>query len=252
MIHVHDEIANLQIPEIREERAREVPPLFGGAALFVEDIGLGVDLEPGVGQPEAPGEPPERHEYGGSVGVFDQIDGDRHELVLAQDLDHPLRPPSGFGHEHHTFAALSGLTDVEYPLRDAAVEGHRGLALDVTHRQRRPPLGRLGLLEHQLFESRRASEPIGHVFPSRVPRLDRRHWTAVTSNGLFETGLELLALLDGRCFDLLVLRHEDSSWPHFSKKLQDRDGRRGGVARRLLQIVLVEPLPHGNDQHVVG
>ena len=53
VVDVDDEIADLEIAQIREKRlGRRAPPL-GRAPLFLEDVGFGVDLQAGVGQAEA-------------------------------------------------------------------------------------------------------------------------------------------------------------------------------------------------------
>jgi hypothetical protein len=48
-----DEVADLEIAQVGEERLGRRAPPFGGAAFFLEDVGLGVNLETGVRQAEA-------------------------------------------------------------------------------------------------------------------------------------------------------------------------------------------------------
>ena len=53
VIDVHDEVVDFEIAEIREERLRRRAPPLRGAPFFLEDVGLGVDLQTGGRQPEA-------------------------------------------------------------------------------------------------------------------------------------------------------------------------------------------------------
>src|SRR4051812_33187249 len=53
VIDVNDKVAHLQVSKIGQERLREVAPLFGAAALLLEDIGFDEDLQLRVSQPEA-------------------------------------------------------------------------------------------------------------------------------------------------------------------------------------------------------
>jgi hypothetical protein len=54
VIHVHDEVADLEIAQIGQERRgqRALAARRRPAPLLFEDVGFGVDLERGVGQPE--------------------------------------------------------------------------------------------------------------------------------------------------------------------------------------------------------
>ncbi len=45
VIDVHDEIAHLEIAEVREKRLGDAGPRVGAAPLFVEDVALDVDLQ---------------------------------------------------------------------------------------------------------------------------------------------------------------------------------------------------------------
>ena len=56
VIDVDDEIADLQIAQVRQKRLGGRFPPLGRAPLLLEDVGLGVDLQAGVRQPEAAGE----------------------------------------------------------------------------------------------------------------------------------------------------------------------------------------------------
>ena len=90
VIDMDDEVANLQIAQVREKRLREVAALLRRAALFLENVGLCVDLKRGIRQTESSRQAcrqqraPRRH---GRVGMLDR---NRDDVVLLQDLDRPL------------------------------------------------------------------------------------------------------------------------------------------------------------------
>ena len=48
MIDVDDEVADLQIAEVGQERARRGAPALVNLPLFLEDVGLRPDLQPGI------------------------------------------------------------------------------------------------------------------------------------------------------------------------------------------------------------
>ena len=52
VVHVDDEIVDFQVAEVGEKRARGRPPPLVRLPLFLEDVGLGPELESRLGQPE--------------------------------------------------------------------------------------------------------------------------------------------------------------------------------------------------------
>ena len=53
VVDVDDEVADLEVAEVGEERARRGSPALVNLPLFLEDVGLGPELQRGVRQPEA-------------------------------------------------------------------------------------------------------------------------------------------------------------------------------------------------------
>ena len=85
VIDVDDQIADLQIAQIREERLRRGSPPLGRAALLLEDVGFGVDLQPGVGQAEAARQAADRDQHRGVARVLGALDrnGERRRIPSA-------------------------------------------------------------------------------------------------------------------------------------------------------------------------
>ena len=52
VVDVHDEIADLEIAEVGQERAGRRAAALVDLPLFLEDVGLGPELQRGLGQPE--------------------------------------------------------------------------------------------------------------------------------------------------------------------------------------------------------
>ncbi len=52
VIHVDHEIADLEVAQVREKGLRQVAALFGSAPLFLEDVGLRIDLQRRIRQAE--------------------------------------------------------------------------------------------------------------------------------------------------------------------------------------------------------
>ena len=92
VVHVDDEIADLEIAQIGQERLGRRAPALGRAPFFLEDVGFGVDLQAGVRQTESARQLAERHEHGGVSGIVGALDRNRQDVVLLQQLDRPFRP----------------------------------------------------------------------------------------------------------------------------------------------------------------
>ena len=138
VVHVDDQVADLQVAQVREEGLGDAGSPLDRVALLVEDVALDVDLQPGIDEAEAAGHRAHAHEHRRDVGVFRAVHGHGHELVLAQDLDDALGAPLALGQEQHLVAALAGPPHVGHPLVHPAVELGRGLAAHLADARARP------------------------------------------------------------------------------------------------------------------
>ena len=142
VIDVHDEIADLEIAQIGEERLRDRAPLVGRATLFLEDVGLGVDLQAGVRQPKPPRQRAERHEHGRVPRIVGTVDLNGQHVVFLEQLDRALGPARRRGDEDGRLACLAQLPDCGHEVSDAAMQLDGGLAGDVMRVGRRDPARR--------------------------------------------------------------------------------------------------------------
>ena len=110
-----DEVADLEIAEVGEERLRGGPAPFVRGALLVEDVGLGPELERGIGQPEALRQAADGHQDRAGVRVFTAIDRRGRHLVVGQHLDDPLGPAGGQRHEHDRLTGRTRLAQLGRP-----------------------------------------------------------------------------------------------------------------------------------------
>ena len=67
VVDVDDEVADLQVAEVGEERARRRAAALVRLAFFLEDVGLGAELQAGLGQPEAARQMADADEHGGGA-----------------------------------------------------------------------------------------------------------------------------------------------------------------------------------------
>ena len=105
------------------------------APLFLEDVGLGVDLQAGVGQAEAARERADRDEHGRVARVFGALDRHREDVVFLEQLDGPLGAARRRRHEQRRLAVVAKTADFGDPVGDAALQLDRRLAADVARRQ---------------------------------------------------------------------------------------------------------------------
>ena len=117
VVDVDDEIADLEIAQIGEERLRRRPAPLGRAALFLEDVGLGVDLQAGVRQPEAARQAADRDQHRGVPRVLGALDGNREDVVLLEQLDRALGAAGRGGHEQRRLARPRGAGGSRRPSR---------------------------------------------------------------------------------------------------------------------------------------
>ena len=115
-------------------RGRRAPALVN-LPLFFEDVGLGPELEPGLGQPEAAREVAGRRRARAvRLRVFGALDRHGEDVVVGEQLDGPLGAARGVGDEDDGVAALAAAADLRDPVLHAAVELHRRLTGHVARR----------------------------------------------------------------------------------------------------------------------
>ncbi len=164
MIDVDHEVADLEVAEVREKRLGGGAAPFGRATLLLEDVGLGVDLQPGVGQPEAARQRADGHEERRVAGIFGALDRDGEHALFLQQLDRPFGSPGRGRDEQGRVAVLAKPADLGHPVLDAALELDRRLAAHVLQRQRLPRSGRRVrnrgvIVQSELGEERRLLQP---------------------------------------------------------------------------------------------
>ena len=132
VVDVDDEVANLEIAQIGQKCLRRRPPAFGRAALFFEDVVLGVDLQARGGQPEPTRQTADRHQHSGVARVFRALDGNREDAVLLQQFDRALGAPRRRRDKQRRRAFIAAPADLGDPVGNAAVEFDRRLTRNVT------------------------------------------------------------------------------------------------------------------------
>src|SRR5262249_3226743 len=88
---VHDEVSGFQVAEVREERSRRRPAPFVDAALFLENVGFGPELQLSVWKPESAAQMADAYEQRGGVRFLAALDRNGKDLVVRQQLDRSLR-----------------------------------------------------------------------------------------------------------------------------------------------------------------
>ena len=141
VIDVDDEIADLQIAQVGEKRLGRRPAPLRRAPLLLEDVGFGVDLQAGVGQPEAARQPADGHQHRGVPRVVGALDRNGEHVVLLEQLDRALGAARRRGDEQRRLAVVAQAPDLGDPVGDAAVHLDGRLAADADARQRRPDSG---------------------------------------------------------------------------------------------------------------
>ena len=135
VIDVDDQVVDLEIAQVREERLRNRPVPVALAldlrALLLEDVRLGDDLQLGARQPEAFRELADGDVHGDVQQLVGAIDQDAAEAVLGEQLGRALGAPFGAGDEQHGVAALAHALDLGDPFLNAAAKFDGGLTGDV-------------------------------------------------------------------------------------------------------------------------
>ena len=148
VIDVDDQVADLQVAQVREKSLAGRSSALRRTALFLEDVGFGVDVQSGVGQPEAAREMADRDQDRCVTRVLGPLHGHGEQVVLFQQLDRPFGPAWRRGDEQRRFAFAAKPPNLRHPIRHAAVHLHARLTSNVerrksAHRQgRRPRPGR--------------------------------------------------------------------------------------------------------------
>ena len=180
---------------------RRAAPLVRDA-LFVEDVGLGPELQRGVGQAEALRQPADGDEHGAGVRVLAAIDRRGRDLVVGEHLDRRARRGRRCWRRKRPSRRRSRASrNCADPVLHAAGELHRRLRRDV-------PDFVLGSERERLerrSRARRAAPARSHPIDQR----GRRRRALVPAHLLGVAVLDLVAQLENRRLDFVGLRDED-------------------------------------------
>ena len=205
VVHVDDQVADLQVAQVREEGLGDAGSPLDRVALLVEDVALDVDLQAGIDQAETAGHGAHAHEHRRDVGVLGAVHGHGQQLVLAQDLDDAFGAALALGQEQHLVAALAGPPHVGHPLVDPAVELGGGLAAHLADARRG-----LVALDAERLEPRRALEPRPTSRPRRrTPPPEPGPTSRPRASGVGVAAVQLLAHAGGRIPHFVELGHQE-------------------------------------------
>ena len=115
VVDVDDEVADLEVAQVGEKRLRRRPAPLGRAALFLEDVGFGVDLQAGVRQTEPARQRADRDEHRGVPRVLGALDRDREDVVFLEQLDRPLGAARRRGDKQRRLAGVAQPPDLGRP-----------------------------------------------------------------------------------------------------------------------------------------
>ena len=158
VVDVDDEVAGLEVAEVRQERARRRLAALVDFPLFLEDVGLGPELELCFRQPEAAAEMPDADQDGRRVRVLGALHRRGVDLVVGEELNRPLGAARRVRDEDHRVAALAAAADLLDPVLHAPGELDRRLTADVDR-----PWAVVG--ERERLERRRSLEPRARRVP---------------------------------------------------------------------------------------
>ncbi len=195
MIHVDDEVAHLEIAEIREERsgdrAMSVTTALHLRALFLEDVRLRDDLQIRRGQAKPFGELADGDENRHVEQFVGAIQQHAAQVVLREQLHRPLRTPFGGRHEKDAVTALAGTTHLRDPFLNAAAKLHGRLTRNVEM------VGRnfsCAIVYGQLFQPRGTREARREIVPLHEQLAGRSHRVVLHLRVLVAGGQLLLEL----------------------------------------------------------
>ena len=137
---------------------------------FLEDVGLGVNLQRRVRQPEPARQRAHGHKNRRGVRVFNAVDGNGDDFVFLQNLDRPLGATFRFCDEHHGVTTAPSCMNLCDPVRHTASELHRGLAGHLSG----------SVVNRELFEARRTVHAFFDIVPDdqRLVRWPSSHMSA--------------------------------------------------------------------------
>ena len=124
MVHVHDQVADLQIAQVRKKRLGGRFSPLGRAPILLEDVGLGVNLQPGVGQPEAARERADGDKHGRVPRFFGAIDRHGEHVVLLQHLDRPFGASRRGRNEERRLSLVAQAANFRDPVGHTPFELH--------------------------------------------------------------------------------------------------------------------------------
>ncbi len=90
VVDMDDEVAGLEVAEVGQERARRRLAALVNLAFFLEDVGLGPELELGFRQAEAAAQMADADEHGRGVRVLGTLHRHGEDLVVGEELNRAL------------------------------------------------------------------------------------------------------------------------------------------------------------------
>ena len=138
-----------------------------GAALLLEQVGLGEQPQVGGGQVEALRQPARRDEHGGVFEVVGVGDGARADVVVGEQLDRAFGPPRRGGDEHDAIALGARLPDFLDPVADAPVIRRGGTDGNM--------VSGIGTINRQFRHAPAGGDPSLDRRPGHRERVERGH-----------------------------------------------------------------------------
>ena len=135
MIDVDDEVADLQVAKVGEERLRRRASALGRAPFLLEDVRFRVDLQARIGQTESARQRADDDEHRGVARVLRALGGDGEDLVFLEQLDRSFRTARRGRDEQRRLAGVPEAADLGHPIGNAAPELGDRLTADRTGRQ---------------------------------------------------------------------------------------------------------------------
>ncbi len=241
VVHVHDQVADLQIPEIRQEGPGGRSPALVNPAFLLEEIRFGKDQQRSLRQVEAARELPGRDEHGGARQIVRRADGARPDFIVGEKLDRAFGTARAGRDEHDGVAAVSRGPNFIGPVTDASVVLERRHRRHV-HRARATPV------DFELADLMRSAQPTRQFFPARGDRFER-HRDPAARDGLRRRRTPLLFERHGAFLNVLELERHD----HDASATRVVHDRRGSVERRRILggVTVGQQFTEGTDGDAV-
>ncbi len=131
VVHVHHEVVDLQVSEIRQKGSRGRSPAFVSLALLFEDVRLCPELKACFRQPEPARQMPHADKDGGRSHFLRSFDRSRIDLVVGEDFDGALGTTGGVRDEDHRVAGFASAADLGHPVGHTTGEFERRLTGNV-------------------------------------------------------------------------------------------------------------------------